>query len=231
MTTYAPNSDDEFTLPRNYVDSVRAAGGIPLLLPPGELEITSVFDSVDCLVLSGGGDISPEIYGGSNHEKVYMVDAARDKMEIELARRILASQLPTLAICRGIQLINVALGGTLFAHIPDRFGETVLHRAPPRLPILHEVALAQDSRLRNILGTSLFSAMSWHHQAIDKLGNGLRVVARAPDGVVEAVESEAHPHLVAVQWHPEITAADDAQQQALFNHLIRLAHTNMNVNV
>ena len=228
ITTYATNDEEEFTLPRNYVDSIRAAGGVPFLLPPGEQEMASIFATIDCIVLSGGGDIDPQTYGGSNHEKVYMVDAARDQMEVAMARRVLQSQMPTLAICRGIQVINVALGGTLFAHLPDTFGETVLHRAPPRLPILHDVSLVEDSRLSRIIGSSKISSMSWHHQAIDKLGAGLRVVANASDGVIEAVESADHPNLVAVQWHPEITAATDSTQQALFDHLIDLARKTKN---
>ena len=151
------------------------------------------------------------------------VNAARDEMEIVLARRLLERRLPTLAICRGLQVINVAFGGTLFPHLPDHFGEKVLHGVPPHEAVGHEVELDGDSRLRQLLGSDRLVARSWHHQAIDQLAPGFRIVARAPDGVIEAVERPGQPELVCVQWHPELSAAEEPVQQRLFDELVRLA--------
>src|SRR5581483_2895399 len=133
-----------------------------------------------------------------------------------LARRT----LPMLCICRGMQLLNVALGGDLVQHIPDHFGERVLHRRPERLPVTHPVRLEPESRLAHLLGATELVVRSFHHQAVGRLGAGLRAVAWSPDGVVEAVESERHPFVVAVQWHPELDALGDAGPLRLFEALV-----------
>jgi putative glutamine amidotransferase len=140
-----------------------------------------------------------------------------------LARHLVTQDMPLLGICRGTQVINVALGGTLIEHLPDVMGEAVLHRAPPRVPVEHEVAIEPASRLASIVGESRLTAASWHHQAIRQPGTGLQVVAHAPDGTIEAVEKPGHPWLIAVQWHPELTAADDPLQQRLFDGLVEAA--------
>ena len=149
-----------------------------------------------------------------------MVDAERDRAELALTRRLLQESLPVLGICRGCQMINVALGGTLVVHVPDQFGDNVLHRVPPREPVPHPVSVDAESRLADILGTTQLTPSSWHHQALRDVAEPLRVVARAPDGVVEAVELPEHAWLVAVQWHPELTAAADPVQQRLFAALV-----------
>lgn len=220
LTTYSVNESLDYTMPANYVAAVRRAGGVPILLPPGEIHAAVIVGKLDGIVLSGGGDIDPLIYGGSPHPAVYMVDHERDQMELELARMVVYRQLPTLAICRGLQILNVALGGSLHPHLPDVVGEQVLHRAPPRLPTPHPVKVDPSSLVGRIMATVEVSPMSWHHQAIDRLGEDLNVVARAPDGVIEAVEHESHRWLAAVQWHPEITAHEDDAQQRLFDELI-----------
>ncbi len=156
VTTYGRNRQGDFHLPGEYVDAVRRAGGSVALLPPGEREPDDWLARVDGVILSGGGDIDPSRYGGAGHETVYMVDADRDRTEFELAKRTLASGLPTLAICRGVQVLNVVLGGTIHVHLPDVVGEEVAHRAPPREPTPHPVSVEADSRLAGILGERQF---------------------------------------------------------------------------
>ncbi len=223
ITTYAPNRERELTLPEQYVESVRRAGGLPLLIPPGETALDDLLSWLDGWVLSGGGDLDPQCYGVASHPQVYDVDAARDAMELELARQLTNRRLPTLAICRGLQVINVAFGGTLHPHLPDHYGDTVPHGVPPHQAVAHDVQLVAESRLGRLMGSDRVVSYSWHHQAIDRLASGFQVVARAPDGVIEAVEQPEHPELICVQWHPELSAAEDPAQQRLFDELIRLA--------
>jgi putative glutamine amidotransferase len=225
ITTY-PADDASFgrvNLPREYVDAVRRAGGRAVLVPPGESDPSGLLGAVDGLVLTGGGDIDPKLWDGPSHETVYMTDGPRDSLEIELARLAVGRSVPTMCICRGAQVLNVALGGTLHVHLPDVVGETVRHRMPPREPIAHPVTVESSSELARILGATEITPMSWHHQAIDRLGAGLRAVAWAPDGIVEAVELVAQPSLIAVQWHPELTAATDPTQAALFDAFVGAA--------
>ncbi len=190
--------------------------------------------------MAGGGDVDPKRYGGQPHATVYSVDTERDATELALVRAAVDRQTPTLAICRGIQVLNVALGGTLIEHLPDVVGETVLHRRPPRQPAEHLVAIASDSRLAAELGVERLDescgspaaagngsvqlrVASWHHQALRDVAPSLAVVARAPDGTIEAVEMPTHRWLIGVQWHPELTADRDAVQQRLFDRLVQAA--------
>jgi putative glutamine amidotransferase len=225
ITTYAVNDRGDIPLPHQYVTSVRRAGGVPLLIAPGEPRLDALLDALDGLVLAGGGDICPTRYGGRHHETIYSVDPARDEFELQLIAELLERRMPMLAICRGLQMVNVALGGTLHPHLPDVVGESVAHRAPPRVPIAHSIDLLPESRLATLLGDcgARIECMSWHHQAIDRPGRGCRAVATAADGVVEAIEIDERPEVVAVQWHPELTSHEDATQQRLFNELTRLA--------
>ena len=225
LTTYAQDENGRFALPREYVDSVRRTGALPLLIPPGGDAIARTLAEIDGLVLSGGGDLGPHHYAGSDHPALYNVDAERDATELELARCALERRLPLLAICRGLQVVNVALGGALHEHLPEVVGEDVAHRAPPRDPIPHPVRVEADSRLAGIVEQRELEVASWHHQAIRELAPGFRAAAHAPDGTIEAIESDAHPRLIAVQWHPELTAATDPAQQRLFEAVVRDAHT------
>lgn len=210
-------------LPGEYVDCVRRAGGRVVLLTPGEPEPALWLATLDGIIFCGGGDIAPEAFGGTTSEITRQPDGERDGMEIELARRVLEAALPSLWICRGLQLLNVVRGGTLIEHLPGTPGVTVAHDVPPHEPVPHALHIEPGSRLAETLGASEIEAVSWHHQAIDALGEGLRVVARAPDGVIEAVELDDAPWCEAVQWHPELSAADDPIQQRLFDALIRRA--------
>jgi putative glutamine amidotransferase len=148
------------------------------------------------------------------------VDAARDDLELDLARRVLDEGIPTLAICRGLQVVNTALGGTLHPHLPETFDESVSHRKEPKWAHTHEIELEPGSLVAEVMGTTVVDPAGWHHQAIDRPGAGLAVTGWSPDGVIEAVELAGHPWMVAVQWHPEVTAADDAAQQRLFDGLV-----------
>ena len=238
ITTYGQDEEKKFPLPREYVDAVRRGGGTPLLLPPGETNIERLLLGLDGLILAGGGDVHPRTYGGDPHDTVYMADLERDTTEIALTRRAIASGHPTFGICRGLQIINVALGGTLHQHLPEVVGETVKHRLPPREPTGHVVKVQSNSRLSTImLGDTVetaeaknnrrhnFNIASWHHQAIRDLAVGLKVVAHAADGTIEAVEMVDHRWLIGVQWHPEMTAGGDEHQQRLFDEFIRACRT------
>ena len=223
LTTYGRGADNRYTLPADYIDAVRRAGGVPLLIAPGESRVEAILDVIDALVLSGGGDIDPSRYDGKRHDTNYSIDQERDTLELELARRVIDSSIPTLGICRGAQILNVVQGGKLIEHIPDEIGEKVLHRAPPREPVTHGVKLKAGSRLAQILGRDQFDATSWHHQALRGAAAGFDAVAHAPDGTIEAIEMPSHPWMIAVQWHPELSAASDPLQQKLFDALVEAA--------
>jgi putative glutamine amidotransferase len=212
-----------FSLPCGYVDAVRAAGATPVVLPPGETDPEGLLDLVDGLVLAGGGDIAPTAYGGEPHETVYLVCAERDAFEFALARAVLArDDVPVLCICRGMQVLNVVCGGSLHVHLPDRFGDQVPHRLPPRVPAQHDVQVEPGSRLAGILAATDVDACSWHHQAIDRVGDALQPVAWAADGVIEALEHRGHPWCIGVQWHPEMQLAAPTSQR-LFAALVAAA--------
>lgn len=220
ITTYARNEEGNFRVPCEYIDAIRRAGGLPVLLPAGETRVGELLGPLDGLLMVGGGDISAALYQGDEHETAYGVDEERDRFEFQLARAVIERQLPTFGICRGIQVLNVVLGGTLHKHLPDSVGEDVLHGLPPRLVTEHALRVAEDSLLAKIMGQLEFVATSWHHQAIDRPADNLTPVAWAADGVIEAVEMTTHPWLVAVQWHPELTAAEDPLQQRLFDKFV-----------
>jgi putative glutamine amidotransferase len=228
ITTYAPylhEQEENFRVPCDYVDAVHMAKGIPILLPMGEPYTEELVDMIDGLLLVGGGDICPAEYGGPEHETIYETDERRDRFEMALVIESLEARIPLLGICRGIQVLNVALGGTLHAHLPDVVGETVKHKPEPSSAIEHDLSVTPGSRLAEVMGQLEFSANSDHHQAIKDIASGLAVVGEAPDGVIEAVEMPDHPWLVAVQWHPERTAAEDPVQQRLFDQFV-LASTS-----
>ena len=215
IPSYAREGEHEsFLLPCGYVDAVRSVGAVPLILPPGEREPERLLDLVDGLILSGGGDIDPALYGGTAHETVYHVSRERDEFELALARAALRRpHLPLLCICRGLQLLNVLQGGTLHTHIPERFGTAITHRLPPRRPGRHHVRLEPASRFAHLLGATELEVVSWHHQAIDRIGAGLTPVAWAEDGVIEAADFGGHPWCYAVQWHPEMQYGEPAARR------------------
>jgi putative glutamine amidotransferase len=220
LTTYGRSADNRYSLPAEYLDAVRRAGGTALLVAPGEPRWERVLEVVDAFILTGGGDIDPDRYGGRRVDTNYGMDNERDHFELELARRVVGMEMPTLGICRGAQILNVAHGGTLIEHLPDETGEAVAHRAPPREPTAHCIRARPGSLVARVVGTEVFDAASWHHQAVRRVAHGFVVSASAPDGTVEALEMPGHPWLLAVQWHPELTAATDPAQQRLFDALV-----------
>lgn len=224
ITSYGIGSDPRrYTLPTVYVQAVRRAGGRAVILPPGDDAPGSVLASLDGLILAGGGDIDPARYGQAPHRELYGVDPERDAFEFALAREALERRVPMLTICRGLQVINVALGGDLVQHLPDRVAGRVAHRAGVGETAPHHVRLAPDSRLAAVCGATRFGVASAHHQGPDRLGAGLQPVAWADDETVEALEADQHAELLAVQWHPEETAERDAAQQRLFDWLVTRA--------
>jgi putative glutamine amidotransferase len=224
ITTYGRIKDGRFHLPAEYVDAVRRAGGVPVLLAPGEEHVDALLERLDGVVLSGGGDVDPRHYGGAvDHPAIERVDPERDAFELTMARRVVERGVPTLSICRGCQVLNVALGGTLIEHLPDVVGEELAHRGPPGEGARHAVVVEPSSHLATILSETRTEPVSWHHQAPGNVAAPLEVVAWAADGTVEALEHPEHPWLVGVQWHPEETAAEDPAQQRLFDALVEAA--------
>lgn len=228
ITTYPREGEDRprFHLPTAYVDAVRLGGGVPVLLPPGDPADEALLAGLQGLVLAGGGDIEPARVGLEAHAATYSVCVERDEFELGLVGRALERALPTLAICRGLQVLNVALGGDLLDHLPDDASASTLHRESQERATRHPVRLAADSRLAALYGERELDVASWHHQAVGGLGEGLRAVAHAPDGTVEALEIEGAPWLLAVQWHPELDLGADSPQRTLFSGFVELARAS-----
>jgi putative glutamine amidotransferase len=217
--------DSFYVLPTDYALAVRRAGGIPLYLPPGEDLFPAVLDRLDGIMFTGGTDIDPQQYGGDMaHPELTDLDLERDAAElIGIRAAIERANMPILCICRGFQLLNVALGGTLVEHVPD-LGKGDMHRDDAGLWALHEAEVEpRDSKTAAALGTTRPLGTSGHHQALKAVAAPLAITARASDGVVEAVEHADHPWCLGVQWHPEVTAGQDPAQQNLFDTLVREA--------
>jgi putative glutamine amidotransferase len=216
----------EMTLGLSYMRAVERAGGLPVALPPLRDEnVGPLLEQLSGLLLTGGPDIDPACYGAEPHPELGPIDHDVDVFEIELCRQADRRGLPILGICRGSQVLNVARGGSLIQHLPDISGGTIEHRqTEPGDRTTHEVQVAPDSGLAQTTGGGPVRVNSFHHQAVDRLGTGLRPVAWAADGVVEAVEDpEDDGQLVlGVQWHAE-TLTGEAEQLALFELLVRAA--------
>lgn len=210
--------------PSGYVEAIDAAGGYPVLLPPLDAVVAdpaAVCGALDALVLTGGADVDPARYGGPAAGDPAELRPDRDRAELALARFAAGAGLPTLAICRGMQLLNVACGGTLIPHLPDRVG-TDLHLPVPGEPGRHRLRVAAGSRLAKLVnGSTDAEVSSHHHQAVDQLGAGVIATGWAEDGVVEAIELADHPFAIGVQWHPEMTGG--ALDRALFAALVEAA--------
>ncbi len=204
----------------DYLRSVEQAGALPLLLAPlAPEEAPHLLDRLDGVLLSGGGDLDPALYGQARHERLGRVDRARDEFELALTREALRRDLPILAICRGHQLLNVAMGGTLLQHIASHLrGATEHDASEERGRLVHEVELLPRTRLRAILGRERVSVNSSHHQALDRIAAGLAISARCPaDGVIEGLELPGARFVLAVQWHPEVFWSRPQPFRALFS--------------
>ena len=212
-----------FGVPSTYVESVRRAGGLPILLTCPDDDPEDGLSLLDGLLLIGGGDVEPSQYGGDpDHPELYGIEPDRDALEVALVRAADREALPTLAVCRGIQVMNVAFGGSLLPHLPDIDGMG-RHGAPlSDDPVLHDVKLDPGSRIAISAGTEVLSCSSHHHQGVDRLGEGIVATGWSEEGLVEALERESG-WIVGVQWHPEDSAERDPAQQGLFDELVRRA--------
>lgn len=230
ITAGIRKDDDGFeriVLGHTYVDSVIRAGGIPVILAanlPQEL-FAQLVQRIDGLIFAGGPDIDPVIFGGKPHPRVYGIDERRDTLELELVRMAIAEKKPFLGICRGIQVINVALGGTLYTDLEAFSPSGEKHDFHPGHPYdykAHPVTVSDDSRLHRIVNASALRVNSLHHQGIETVAPSLVPVGYSHDKIVEAVELPDHPFAIGVQWHPE-WLPDEPQMRAIFSALIQAA--------
>ncbi len=211
-------------VPGAYVEALHRAGGIEAILMPERIdpqEAERRLSPFDGIMLIGGGDLHPAVYGQEPHPRSYGLDQEADAFDLEAAGAAVRLGMPLLAICRGMQVLNVALGGTLDQHITDREGYRD-HGTPGRGPAMHPVELEPGSLVAKAMDAERPECRSSHHQALDELGRGLVVAGRSDDGVVEAVEHE-QGWIIGVQWHPERTASEDPAQQRLFDALVERA--------
>ena len=215
-----PYYESAFVVPTSYVDATRRAGGVPVLLPPGDTDWQRWLGMCDGFILTGGGDVAPVHYGGDpDHPRQEPERAERDATELALAQELLGGDTPALFVCRGVQIMNVAAGGTLHQHVADTLDED-MHRIDGEGWAYHDSDVVPGTKTAKAVGAGPSRAASGHHQAIDRLGANLVVAATATDGVIEAIEADSPTWLVGVQWHPEVTAADDPTQQGLFDALV-----------
>ncbi len=214
----------EMALGLTYLRAIEAAGGLPLVMPPLELEaIEPLLDRLSGICLSGGPDLDPETYEEPPHPELGPIEPDLDRFELELARQADERGLPIFAICRGMQALNVARGGSLHQHLPDRPGVTIDHRRREGADhTIHDVTVAAGSRLARVMGSRTATVNSFHHQGIHRLGNGLRAVAWSPDGVIEGIEAPAREFAVGVQWHAE-SLVERREQASLFRGLVDAA--------
>lgn len=219
----------QFSLGIDYSNSVLRAGGIPVLIPLGQPEeqLEQLISRLDGMIFSGGGDILPDHYHGTQHPLVSYVDEDRDRVEFLLFKQILSRKMPFFGICRGFQVINVALGGTLYEDILDQKPGSLRHQYHPdyaRDYLAHPVKIEADSKLAKITADLEVNVNSFHHQGIRQLASELRATAYAPDGIVEGIEMIDYPYGLAVQWHPENLYAYP-KMRALFEAFVEAART------
>lgn len=217
--------DREMALGMKYLRAIERAGGIPVVMPPLDVAaIEPLLDNLSGVCMSGGPDISPRNYHREADAHLGPTEPELDRFELALALAADSRALPVLAVCRGAQLLNVARGGTLHQHLPDVVGDRVPHRGRPGQDAHHPVEISPDSLLAEVLGVTQAEVNSYHHQAAETLGHGLRAVAWAPDGVVEGLEAPEREFMVGVQWHAE-AITDQPEQAALFERFVDAARS------
>jgi putative glutamine amidotransferase len=216
----------EMVLGLTYLRAIEAAGALPMVIPPlPEEAIGTLIDRLDGICLSGGPDLDPDNYGASPHPDLGPTEPDLDRFELAVARRADAREIPILAICRGTQALNVARGGSLIQHLPDVSAEIAHRQTTPGDQTSHPIDVESGSRLAAALGNDevvvpdVVDVNSFHHQGIERLGQGLKVSARAPDGTAEAIEDPSRPFLIGVQWHAE-TLVHRSYEAALFRHFV-----------
>jgi putative glutamine amidotransferase len=215
--------DSLWMLP-GYMDGISAAGGIPLMFPVTEdgEEIAQLLDMVDGILLTGGHDVDPAIYGEEPLDDSVVPCVQRDRMESEVLRQALEKDMPVIGICRGIQFLNAYLGGTLYQDLPKQRPTNVEHhQTPPYDQPVHKVSLTEEGSLFKLLNEETLSVNSYHHQAVKELAEGLKIMATSEDGLVEAVEMPAKRFVWAVQWHPEFAYKTDDNCMKIFIEFVR----------
>jgi putative glutamine amidotransferase len=224
QTEHAEPPRRELAVGVTYAEAVEQAGGVPVVLAPVAVQmIDALLSRLDGLCISGGPDLHPSFYGADPHPELGPTFPDIDRFELAILRHAQARGLPVLAICRGMQLLNVSRGGTLCQHVPERVDGSVVHRqTQPGRFATHGVRVARASRLGALLGSDQLDVNSFHHQAVDRVGTGLHAVAWSPDGIVEAVETDAQHFTLGVQWHAE-SLVHDTPHAALFTALVRAA--------
>lgn len=225
---HSPKGQPAAQVNATYIHAVQKAGGAPLLIPPqaGPAALSELLGSARAVLLTGGGDVDPALYREPRHPAVAGVSPERDQVELALIRFALGQQVPLLAICRGMQILNVALGGSLIQDIPDLFPTAIAHAVPePRDAPSHDVRIQPGSRLADLAGALTLGVNSRHHQAVDRLGEGLLPVAWADGDLVEGLEMPGR-WVVGVQWHPENMVDSSPPALALFEGLVRAARAS-----
>ena len=217
-----PGERDQAFVYTTYVEAVRRAGAVPVLIPPQPENAETVVEELDGLILAGGEDCDPTVYGEEPHPTTETMDPRRQSNDLTLARAARQSGVPTLGICLGLQVMNVAAGGTLIQDIDSAIETEIGHASEPSDRARHEVMIEQGTKLAQILRDHELNVNSSHHQAIREVGHGLRVTAHAPDGVIEGLEDPQHPFYVGVQWHPE-DMPGEGSADALFGAFVEAA--------
>ena len=229
ITTY--NTTNSYGQPivllqQSYVRAVIQAGGVPVLIPSSIAEDgwDAVYSRLDGILFSGGGDISLDYFQGDVHPRIDDVDLERDSVELKMIQAATSDGKPFLGICRGCQVLNVALGGTLFTHIPDQLPNALDHSYPGnmRTVLVHEVKIEEGTLVAEIYGEPIIKVNSLHHQGLKDIAPSLRAAGHSPDGLVEAVELPDHPFGLAVQWHPEWLTDQEATRN-LFRKFVQAA--------
>lgn len=216
--------DGENILKNTYVQAVIRAGGLPMIVPVGlEQDVEQLIEMFDGLLLSGGNDINPMLFNEEPHEYLGVVSPSRDSSELKLARRMLKTGKPILGICRGLQVLNVAVGGTLYQDLYKQNDSPILQhiQKAPNTHCSHYVQLDKGSLLESIAGSERIQVNSYHHQSLKEVPSDFKVTAVASDGIVEAIESTDEQFVLGVQWHPEaLSAAGDAVSLRIFERFI-----------
>lgn len=238
-TTYRKVSDqippiEIIGLMPSYLEAISKAGGIPVMIPLGlsEANLLEIVQRMDGIVLPGGGDIEPDEYGGGRRDLVSSVDKDRDRVEMLVAQTAVFHQKPLLAICRGVQVLNVSLGGSLWEDVEMMMPRGMNHEfvnSNPRNYLAHNVTIEKNSLLARQLGCTETAVNSLHHQGIRRLANGLQATAVAPDGLIEGVEVIDHPYAIGVQWHPENIIQNAPHMLGLFRGLVEAAIVSQSV--
>jgi putative glutamine amidotransferase len=212
-----------------YVNAIHQAGGVPVLIPSSIASDgwKSLYSRLDGILFSGGGDISLDHFKGDPHPRIDGIEPERDDIELNMLRAAVSDGKPFLGICRGCQLINVGLGGTLYTHIPDQLPGALDHDYPGnmRAVLVHEVKIEEGTKTADVLGEPIVKVNSLHHQGVKDVPAVLRIAGYAPDGLVEAIELIGHPFGIAVQWHPE-SLTDQPSTRNLFRRFVETAGTN-----